>query len=318
MGAMTVREVAERYALLRELKPHTAGLYRMLWDRFERFLGRPATTDDFDDLVVARYLRWRAETIAWAGRRPSPASVRKDRVMIAAVWTYAARKRWAAEFPELPKIKVPTRLPVGRAYTAEDVEKLIRYGKRRIGKVGGLPARWWWPTLIYAAVCSGERFSALTALRWEQVDLERCRIVLLGATRKGSTRDIERSITPQLAAMLAEHRRGPDDLVWPWDRRTRSQWASLKVLCESAGVRYRGFHGLRRTAASYAALKGGTAAATLLLDHSDPNLQRVYVDPAICPTDIGGAIAMPPLNLDDPPPAAPDVLQFRAKEDPAA
>lgn len=150
------------------------------------------------------------------------------------------------------------------------------------------------------------------------MDLERCRIVLLGATRKGSTRDIERSITPQLAAMLAEHRRGPDDLVWPWDRRTRSQWASLKVLCESAGVRYRGFHGLRRTAASYAALKGGTAAATLLLDHSDPNLQRVYVDPAICPTDIGGAIAMPPLNLDDPPPAAPDVLQFRGKEDPAA
>lgn len=102
----------------------------------------------------------------------------------------------------------------------------------------------------------------------------------------------------------------------------------MKVLCDSAGVRYRGFHGLRRTAASYAALAGGTAAATLLLDHSDPNLQRVYVDPEICPTDQGGVTSLPPLDLDDPtppapepPPAAsdlPDVLKFWPPEDPAA
>jgi integrase len=137
-------------------------------------------------------------------------------------------------------------------------------------------------------------------------------VIFLGSTRKGGTRDIERGITPQLAEMMAEHRRGPDDLVWPWDRRTRSQWASLKVLCDSAGVRYRGFHGLRRTAASYAALAGGTAAATALLDHMDPSLQRVYVDPVICPTDVGAMMAMPPLDLDDPkPPSGPDVLEFR-------
>lgn len=301
MSKMTIREIAERYAVLRELKPGTVKLYEMLWDRFERFLGRPATAEDFDDLVVAKYLRWRAETIAWGNRKPSPASVRKDRVMIAAVWTYAARKRIASEFPELPRIKVPARLPVGRAYTADDVTKLIRAAKRRIGKVGGLPAKWWWPTLIYAAVCSGERFSALTALRWGQVDLERCRIVLLGSTRKGSTRDIERAITPQLAKMLARFQRGPDELVWPWDRRSKSQWASLQCLCRSAGVKYRGFHGLRRTAASYAALRGGTAAASALLDHSDPALQRVYVDPVICPTGANDVIALPPLDIDDPP-----------------
>jgi integrase len=318
--ALTIREVTERYALLRELKPHTIALYAMLWERFERFLGRPATVLDFDDLLVSRYLRWRAETPGWRGRLPSAASVRKDRVMIAAVWTYAARKRWAGEFPELPKIRVPKRLPVGRAYTAADVSQLIRTAKKRIGKVGGLPAKWWWSTLIYCAVCSGERYSALTALRWDQVDLERRRVIFLGSTRKGATRDIERGITPQLAEMMAEHRRGPGDLVWPWDRRTRSQWASLKVLCDSAGVRYRGFHGLRRTAASYAALVGGTAAATALLDHMDPTLQRVYVDPEICPTDQGGIMSLPPLDLDEPPPQPepPDVLRFRSPEDPAA
>lgn len=299
---MTVRELTERYALLRELKPHTVTLYSMLWDRFERFLGRPATVADLDDVLVARYLKWRAETIVWAGRLPSIATVRKDRTMIASVWTYAARKRWAAEFPELPRVRVPEKLPVGRAYTAEDVSALIRAAKRRIGKVGGLPAKWWWPTLIYTAVCTGCRFTELTSLRWAQVDLERRKILLLAHTRKGATRDLERSITPQLAEMLARFRRGADDLVWPWDRKSRSQWASLRVLCESAKVRYRGFHGLRRTAASYAAAKGGREAATAMLDHYDPRLQRVYVDPLICPATFDSLSSLPPLDLDEPPP----------------
>jgi len=302
---MTVRECTERYGLLRELKPHTLGLYSMLWDRFERFLGRPATVADFDDVLVARYLRWRAETDGWRGKRPSPATVRKDRVMLAAVWSYAARKRWVSEFPELPKIRVPARLPVGRAYTLEDVEKLIIGARRRIGKTGGVPSRWWWSTLLYAAVCTAERYSALTALRWAQADLERRRIIFLGATRKGATRDIERAITPDLAEMLAEHRRAPEDLVWPWDRRSRSQWASLQLLCQNCGVRYRGFHGLRRTAASFAALAGGSAAATALLDHADPRLQRVYVDPEICPTDGCGEVTLPRLRLE--PAAAPGI-----------
>lgn len=298
---MTIREVFERYALLRELKPKTIALYGMLWDRFERFLGRPSTVKDFDDLIVSRYLRWRAETPGWRGRLPSPASVRKDRVMLAAVWTYAARKKWAADFPELPRIKVPTRLPVGRAYTSSDVAQLIRTANKRIGRTGGLPSRWWWATLIYTAVCTGERFSALTGLRWAQVDLDRRRVIFLAATRKGQTRDIERAITPRLAVMLAAHRREPGDLVWPWDRKSRSQWASLKVLCRSAGVTYRGFHGLRRTAASYAALAGGSAAATRLLDHSDPHLQSVYVDPLICPSDTNSVSALPEMDLEERP-----------------
>ena len=83
------------------------------------------------------------------------------------------------------------------------------------------------------------------------------------------------------------------------------QWASLKILCRIAAVQYRGFHGLRRTAASYAALAGGTAAATQLLDHSDPNLQQVYVDPLICPTDNGSIAGLPPLDLGDHGPGKP-------------
>jgi integrase len=300
---LTLFDLLERYALMRSLKGKSVELYEMLIARLSRFLGREATVADLDDLVISRYLRWRAETPGWKGRVPSPASVQKDRVMLAAIWTYAARKRLAAEFPELPRIKVPKRIPTGRAYTADDVAALIRTAKRRKGKTGGLPSSWWWSTLLYCIYCTGERFEAATSLRWGDVDLAGCRVIYRGETRKGATRDIERQITPQLSKMLAEHQ-GPDNaLVWPWDRRSRSQWASLKVLCRSARVKYRGFHGLRRTAASYAALAGGRAAATQLLDHSDPNLQRVYVDPAICPTESNSTAALPPLDLGEEPAA---------------
>lgn len=300
MQTMTLRELFERYVTLRNLKGNTASLYGQLRDRLASFLGHEPTLADLDDLVVARYLRWRAETPGWKGKVPSAASVQKDKVMLQAAWNLAARKRWAADFPELPKIRVPKRLPTGRAYTAEDVAKLIVRGKRRKGTVGGKPSAWWWPSLIYTAYCTGERFTALTSLRWGQVDLERRRVVFLGETRKGQTRDIEREITADLAEMLRPQKGPPDALVWPWDRKSRSQWASLRLLCSLAGVKYRGFHGFRRTAASYAALAGGRAAATQLLDHADPNLQKVYVDSTICPDEEISLSSLPKLDLTEP------------------
>jgi integrase len=299
---MTIRELLERYVTMRNLDRKTCLLYGMLGDRLKTFFGREPTITDLDDLVISRYLRWRAETPGWRGKLPRAATVAKDKHMLAAAWTLAAKKKWVSEFPELPRIKVPKRLPTGRAYTSEDVAKLVIRARRRCGKTGGLPSAWWWSTLIYAAYCTGERFTALTSIRWAQVDLERCKVIFLGETRKGQTRDIERDITPDLAKSLAVFRCGPDDLVWPWDRKSRSQWTSLKLLCKLAGVRYRGFHGFRRTAASYAALAGGRAAATQLLDHADPKMQELYVDSEICPQE---RAVMPALDLTQKPPEPP-------------
>jgi integrase len=227
--------------------------------------------------------------------------VQKDKVMLAAAWNLAARKRWVAEFPELPRIRVPKSIPTGRAYTADDVAKLIRRARHRKGRTGGKPSAWWWATIIYMAYCTGERATALMSLRWGEIDLERRRVVFKGETRKGQTHDIERDFTADLAAMLALKQGQPEDMVWPWDRCKGSLWTSLKLLCRLAGVQYRGFHGLRRTRASYAALAGGTAAATQVLDHSDPKLQERYVDPTICPTQQASVDVMPPLNLSEPP-----------------
>lgn len=304
MDAMTLAELVERYRDLRNLGEKSMVLYAMLLNRLEVHLGHVPTVADLDDLTISRYLRARA-TQTWRGRPISTASVQKDKVMLQAVWNLAARKRWVQEFPELPRLKVPKRLPVGRAYTSDDVAKLIIRAKRRKGTTGGRPSCWWWSTLIYTAYLTAERKSALLALRWGQVDLERCEVVFLGDTRKGRTRDISRQITPDLARLLAPQKGPPEALVWGWNRHSQSIYTSLKVLCRLAGVQYRGFHGLRRTAASYAALAGGRSAATQLLDHADPNLQQVYVDPEICPVERVDLSSLPKLNLDEPPPERP-------------
>jgi len=271
----------------------------MLLDRLRAHLEHEPTVNDLDDLVISRYLRARAAQ-SWAGKIVRPASVQKDKVMLASVWSLAARKRWAKDFPELPRIKVAKSLPTGRAYTSEDVAKMIRQARHRRGRTGGKLSCWWWSTLLYMAYCTGERATALLSLRWGELDLERRRVVFKGETRKGSTHDIERDFTEQLAAMMLPQRGQPNELVWHWDRARGSLWTSLKLLCRLAGVRYRGFHGLRRTRASYAALAGGTAAATQVLDHSDPRLQERYVDSQICPTEQSSVDCLPPLDLDGP------------------
>jgi integrase len=299
MEPMTLAELCERYSDLRNLNPKTMLLYSMLLDRLRAFLGHEPTVLDLDDLVISRYLRARA-TQSWGGKVVRPASVQKDKVMLQAVWNLAARKRWAKDFPELPRIKVSKSIPTGRAYTAEDVAKMIRQARHRRGRTGGRLSCWWWSTLIYMAYCTGERATALLSLRWGELDLERRRVLFRGETRKGQTHDIERDFTEQLAGIMLPQRGQPDELVWHWDRARGSLWTSLKLLCRLAGVRYRGFHGLRRTRASYAALAGGTAAATQVLDHSDPRLQERYVVSQICPTEQSSVDCLPPLDLDGP------------------
>jgi hypothetical protein len=64
----------------------------------------------------------------------------------------------------LPRIKVAKSLPTGRAYTAEDVAKMIRQARHRRGRTGGKLSCWWWATLIYMAYCTGERAAALLSL----------------------------------------------------------------------------------------------------------------------------------------------------------
>jgi len=267
----------DRYAPLHDLCDKTIRLYEMTLDRFGEFLGHAPVLTDLDDLVVCKFLRWRAVT-PHRGRLASPGSVLKDKVQLVAIWSFAAKKRLVAEFPSLPRTKAAKRLP--RAYTATDVARLILAARKRRGTTGGKPAAWWWSTILYTGWCTAERLGAMLQLRWRDVDLDARRIVFVASTRKGHTRDIARSITQDLADQLRLHRGQPDDLVWHWDRHPISIFPSLKCLARAAQVVPRGFHGLRKSGASYCKANGGDA--TRFLDHSNPKITAEhYIDETI-------------------------------------
>jgi integrase len=317
---MTLRELLSVYSARHGLKARTVTLFTATIDRFEAFLQRPATIDDFDDLALARFARWRAEDRHWRGRLPRPATVKKDISHLSALWSHSAKKRMTRsdgvliEHPDLPRglVKVSLRPPKG--YRIEEIDALVKAAKGRRGDIGPVPAWWWWTTILQAAWQTAERIGGLLALRWRDVDLDARRITYDGSGRKGGVKTIVRSITPELARLLAKGRRGDDDLVWPWaeHRSPGSLWVSLRVLGQKAGVAVHGFHAIRKSSGSYVAAAGGDA--TEYLSHSDPSTTRQhYLDAGIVggadPLDLLPALpserrAKPPAQPPEPKPAA--------------
>jgi integrase len=294
---MTVREfLTERYAVLHNLKPRTVELFGHSIDRLKDFLGREPGLADFDDLTVSRYLRWRATT-PHRGRLAAPATVRKDMAHLVSLWNAAARKRLVEAFPDLPRniVRVPHHAPSG--YTVDEVSRMVREARRRSGTIGPVPAAWFWSSLLMSAWYSGERIGSHLEVRWDQVDNQRRFITFLSEHRKGLGRTITRAITPQLAEILERGRRADSDLVWPWleHRSIGSIWQRIRYICKSAGVKPKGFHGIRKSAGSY--VKKGGGDATEFLTHRDQKTTRDhYLDPRI--TGVESALDyLPPLDI---------------------
>jgi hypothetical protein len=56
-------------------------------------------------------------------------------------------------------------------------------------------------------------------------------------------------------------------------------WSHFRNHCRAAGITYRGFHAIRKSALSYTKAAGGDAQK--LGDHSDAKTTEVYLDPTI-------------------------------------
>jgi integrase len=317
---MALRDLLSVYATRHALSPRSVTLYTGSIDRLEAFLKRASTLDDFDDLTLAKFAEWRRTDNHYRGKPPRPATVKKDIAQLVSLWNHAAKKRMTRsdgtmiEYPDLPRGLVKVALRPPKAYTLEEVDALIRTCRARKGMIGPVPAWWLWETLLTTAWQTAERIGGLLALRWRDVDLDARLVTFDGESRKGGTKTIIRSITPDLAKMLSLHRRGDDDLVWPWaeHRRRTALWRSLQILGDRAGVQTRGFHSIRKASGSYVAAAGGDA--TEYLSHSDSKTTREhYLDRRIVggadPLDLLPALpserrAKPKQPAPTPPPAA--------------
>ena len=283
--------VVTKIAPLKDLHEKTVSLYTASLDRFAEYLGREPVIDDLEDLVVATFLRWRSENCRrlWGKKPLSRASLAKDSAHLRSIWNWCAKKRMKKsngdllEFPDYKRPTVPRPRP--RAYTADDLRRLMDAARHRRGYLGDIPAAWFWTTILRALFETGGRIGEMISLRWAECDLEQMSITFLAETRKGRYETITRAISPQLAGRLAVHKRAAGDLVWPWmeQRAANSLYGSLRVLCRVAQVDYQSFHSIRKATASYMKLAGHSAKTQL--GHSTEEMaERHYYDERIVGT----------------------------------
>ena len=271
-GPMTCRELLDDlYVPLRGISERTQNLYHMTLASYGRHLGcEPTVEEHLSEIPVARYLSDRMRT-------RSAATAAKDRSQIRALWEFAARRGLTDQFPLLRPIRVPERIP--EAWTADEVRRLIEAAGDHEGVFAGVPAGLFFQALIRVLFDTGERISAVMALRW--ADVGDGLVTFRAETRKMQTRDVIRGISPPTAAALEKIRR-PRPLVFVWDRCESNLWRHIGLVNKRAGLprdRKSKFHRLRKTCASYAAAAG--LDPQRLLDHSSPATTRAYLDPRI-------------------------------------
>lgn len=295
---MLLRDVLlERYAPLYQLAPRTIVLYGHTLDRFAEYLGREPTLEDLDDIVVSKFLAHRLSDPKRPVRRTT---VLKDRVQLCAIAGFCAKKRMIPEFLTLAPMRAAPRLP--QAYLVDDVRAIIRAASTLKGTEAGRPKAWYWQTFVACMVQTAGRVGEVQAVTWQCVDLSRRCVTFLAETRKGRTRDVERGISADLAAILEQQRGEPAEQVWPWTLSEQMRWQRLRRLCKLAGVQYRAWHAFRKTAASYVAAGGGNAQQLLDHDRSSTS-EKHYLDNRIVNRRVSAEDVLPDLGLGDRPAA---------------
>jgi len=258
---------------LRGRSPESVRLLRHAINQFSKFLGRPATLDDCDDLVVSQFLAKRGERLA-------PESVARERSGILALWNLAQARGFLRLRPCVSTELVPEKYSAspdrGRARAA------VRVRERMSGWVGTVPARLWFPALVAVLFYSGERITATLAIPRE--GYRRPWIVVPPHTRKGKRQERVYELPPWVCDLLDElltYHRAPTLLFWSATMTAlRKRWKTMTRRAGLGDSREVQFHVVRKSTGSHLDARGGDATA--YLGHSSNAITRKsYLDPRI-------------------------------------
>jgi integrase len=216
-----------------------------------------------------------ASGITVQGKPRQPATVNRYLAALSHVLSVATRD-WGW-MPESPMYRVRKfKEPLGRVEFLSDVQRNSLLNAATSATDPHLYL------IIVLAIATGMRRGEITGLRWENIDWERRRIILL-KTKNGERRAVP---LPEAALThLRERFHGPEnlhDLLFPstkegfegrpWDF-TRAWKRALK----SANIENFRFHDLRHSCASYLAMNGATTAEIAeVLGHKTLQMVRRY------------------------------------------
>lgn len=252
----------------------------------EEMLLRPATVEDLQDDVFVQLVRY------MESRRLEPRTIndRVGRLKTLATWLW--RKGVIRFGPTVEKIPEPIRIP--RAWSKPQLAALFAAARRMEGRVGPFLASSWWFAFLGTAWWTGERTTAMLALRWQW--LEGNVLYVPGEVRKGGRKDAAYRLPVECMALLAGLS-GPSPLIFPWPSRQgpgqrippREQgcvgtfYKHYDAMLRDAGLptgRYNKLQKVRRSHATWKEIMGGSATRSLM--HDDPSTaHRYYIDPGL-------------------------------------
>jgi integrase len=251
---------------------------------FSIWLQKEASTDDFSDQVLTRY-------VDYLRGKYAPDTARTQRGNLLTLWRHAVEWRIVESPPlRVRKLKMPPRRPI--AWTPAEVATLAAEASRVLGRFPGTRIR------------RGPNLRALILYDWDtgfrlgdclrtcvaDVDESGKIEIVQHKTRIPAARQLRPDTVLAVACTVADD--PARTLVWPMDHRTYQDW--ITRLRERCVVRPGTFKWIRRavaTASESQAAGGGTA----ILGHTSAATAVYYLDRA----QLAVVIQSPPLPPTD-------------------
>lgn len=266
--------------------------YESVCTSMQRALLREPVVADVTDETICRTIRY------LESRSLAPHTIQQRRNYMVAIGNWCA-KRGILPWPGVDRYPVPQLVP--KAWTLEQLSRLWDACEAFDGDYCGVRAAAWWKAFHLTAWDSGERTSAILAIRSEWIDLEAGTLEIPASVRKGGRKPATYQLKPATVSALRPLVTFGRKLAFEFPGCRATFYHHYTRLLKLAGLPSGRTHKpqkLRRTFASFLELAGGDA--TDALSHSNRKVTKEhYLDPAI--------VRKPPPNRLLPPidPAAP-------------
>lgn len=276
-SAATLRSlVAEVYLPqnLRIRSDSTRKHYEILLKQFDEFLSRTTLVGDLNDATVAAFAHWLDN-----GAR-SAVTVNQRLHYLKAIATWCARRN-LAPWLTIHKFPEPQRVP--RAWSREQLERLLATCGLQVGWYCGIPRGLWWRAIHAIWWDTGERTAATLDLTWGMLDFGSGILDVPGEIRKGGCKSMTYMLKPATLGLLASIALPRRVKIFDFPGCIGTFYLHYGKLLEQAGLpndRRSKPQKMRRSFASH--LEAANGNATEALQHSARRVTlESYIDPSV-------------------------------------